>query len=247
MSRLPSRLIRLSATAALAAGLLAACTGKVVTEGQIGAPDGGNADTGTGTQCVNVDLTTYDQSCNEASDCVGITAGQVCPGSCGCGGAVINVDGQARYDAATAGLFTGDCPCPADGTPSCVDHVCTLCEPGPGGTCGVTTADAGPPPPDASGDGNVCVDVDPATYDTSCQQSSDCIDITAGTLCSDGCLCGGTAINIDGQARYEQTISSLPQGEECGCPFFGSPTCVSGQCVICFGPGQGAAGCPDGG
>ena len=105
-------------------------------------------------------------------------------------------------------------------------------------------ADAGPPPEDA----DVCVTVDPSTYDRSCQQTSDCIDITSGTLCSSGCLCGGTAINVDGQAQYEQAISALPPGEACGCPYFGMATCVQGQCVICGGPqAQQPIGCPDGG
>jgi hypothetical protein len=257
MSLLSSSLVRSFAIATVLACLvspLGACGGKASTEsgshtsadgGQGGGSGGGSGGGDDAATCVDVDLSSYDQSCNQDSDCVGITAGEICSGSCGCGGAVINVDGQARWAAATAGLLTGDCPCFSPGQPTCIAHVCTLCEPGAGGNCSVTTDDAGPPPEDS---GNVCVTVNLSSYDLSCQQTSDCIAITSGTLCSNGCLCGGSAINVDGQAQYEQAISALPSGEECGCPYSGSPACVQGECVICGGyQVPQPSGCPDGG
>jgi hypothetical protein len=96
-------------------------------------------------------------------------------------------------------------------------------------------------------DGAVCVDIDLATYDQSCTTSSDCVDITSGTLCSTGCLCGGSTINNSGNARYEAAIAQLSSvGPVCGCPFFGQPECLHGTCIICDGPTPNPA-CNDGG
>ena len=34
------------------------------------------------------------------------------------------------------------------------------------------------------GDANVCITIDVSSYDTSCANDDDCIDVTAGTFCS---------------------------------------------------------------
>jgi len=229
--------VRLVLSLLLATCPLAACTGKTVSSG--GSPDGGSGDDAS---CVNVELSSYDQSCNVDSDCVEITSGTICNGSCECGGSVINIDGQARYQSQVAGITSGDCPCANSGNPSCVNHTCTLCDPGAGGSCTVTVDDAGPPSRDAAA---TCVDIDVTTYDQSCTQSSDCLEITAGMFCTGGCSCGGSLINVDGQARYNQAISGIVPGA-CSCPAWGAPTCVQDKCVFCLGPNP-APGCPDGG
>jgi hypothetical protein len=58
-----------------------------------------------------------------------------------------------------------------------------------------------------------CVNVDLSTYDRSCSKDSDCMAIASGTLCPGGacyfCCGGNAAINVDGKARYEQTIAPL--------------------------------------
>jgi hypothetical protein len=104
-----------------------------------------------------------------------------------------------------------------------------------------------------SGDARTCVDIDPASYDTSCQSDSDCIDVSAGVICSGyNCLCGGATINASGQARYEAALASVTRGAGpgCGCPYLGRARCVQSQCVICH-PGYlndpNPPGCPDGG
>jgi hypothetical protein len=93
--------------------------------------DGGGGSDGTtgsdGGECVYIDLASYDQSCKSASDCVGIQIGEVCSGSCNCGGSLINQSGLARYENATRGIKFDDCPCAADGLPQCVEGKCTLC------------------------------------------------------------------------------------------------------------------------
>ena len=229
--------LRLILSLALATCPVLACSGKTLSSGGTDA----SAEAGDGAACVNVVLSSYDQSCNVDSDCVEITSGTVCNGSCECGGSVINVDGQARYQSQVAGLTSGDCPCFDSGNPTCVNHTCTICAPGAGGSCGVTTDDAGPPPTDAT----TCVNIDVSVYDQSCTQSSDCAEVTAGMVCTGECACGGSLINVDGQARYNQATTAIVSAM-CACPTWGEPYCVQNRCAFCLGPNQ-AAGCPDGG
>jgi hypothetical protein len=80
-----------------------------------------------------------------------------------------------------------------------------------------------------------CVDISLSDYDTSCSRSSDCATNTAGTLCTGSCECGGAAINVSGLSQYNAAIAPITQGL-CGCPFSGSPTCVSGTCRLCADP-----------
>jgi hypothetical protein len=232
--------VRLILSIVLATCPVLACSGKTLSSGGSpdAAPEGGSGD---GAACVNVELSSYDQSCNVDSDCVEITSGTICNGSCECGGSVINIDGQARYQSQVAGITASGCPCAYPGNPACVNHTCTLCEPGAGGSCGVTTDDAGPPPGDAA----ACVNIDVTTYDQSCTTSADCVEITSGMVCTGDCTCGGAVINVDGQSRYDQQIAGIMTGL-CACPTFGEPVCVQDRCVLCLGPDP-AAGCPDGG
>jgi hypothetical protein len=249
--------------------LIAACGGKVVavgstsesqpsagSEGSRGEPDSGGPVTTiclgdcsdaatTAKVCVDIDLSMYDQSCNQASDCLPVAAGLLCTETCSCPGSVINKSEGARYTAATAILSsqspTVACSCDAGGSPQCVNHQCQACNP----SC--PDLDAQPPPDSAAPDAGQCVDIELSTYDQSCQESSDCVAIYSGTVCTGAgsCLCPGSAINQSGQARYDAVINSLTfTGPPCACPFFGSPTCASGTCVMCV-PGSGTAGCPD--
>ena len=137
----------LSFGAALLAGLVIACSGKLA-----GSPGG---DAG-GPGCVDVDLSTYDVSCTQDSDCMEVTAGQLCESSCMCGGSVINVSGAARYMSQTSGIEGGGCPCPYSGAPTCSAGTCTLCLPGEN-CSGIAPVDAAVSPPS---DGGACVDVE---------------------------------------------------------------------------------------
>jgi hypothetical protein len=161
----------------------------------------------------------------------------VCDGECAdCGSDLVNVDEIARYESAIASIKTAQCECGAPPPRECIDHQCTS---------GVDIVDAGPPdtgPPDTG----VCVYVDLTTYDLSCKSDSDCIQITSGEICSGECTCGGSAINADGQAQYDQQLSEITLAP-CGCPAIGVPRCITGTCTLCkFGP-NGTPGCPDGG
>jgi hypothetical protein len=102
-------------------------------------------------------------------------------------------------------------------------------------------------------DASICIDIDPADYDTSCNADTDCIDITAGELCSGyNCTCGGATINADGADRYNAVFDSIQSGPGplCSCPYFGTPRCVQGTCTFCPASDLGSpipAGCPDAG
>jgi hypothetical protein len=85
----------------------------------------GPKDSSTGI-CVDIVLSSYDQTCTTSADCIDITSGTLCPGSCDCGGSTINKDGQAKYNAATAGIKFGGCPCPAPLPPMCISGMCKL-------------------------------------------------------------------------------------------------------------------------
>ena len=94
--------------------------GGIVTfeDGGIFIVDGGELDMGIsdadGGTCVDIELASYDQSCNQPSDCTLIQTGEVCSGQCACGGSPVNVAGQSRYDQATSGIAFGHCGCPAE-------------------------------------------------------------------------------------------------------------------------------------
>lgn len=182
---------------------------------------------------MTVAASSLSQSCSTAADCTVVATGTLCPSSCDCGNTAISTSALAQYDAEVASIpFTGDCPCPYAGNPACVNGTCTLCPPGE----------------DCSGpDGGACVDLEPSMFDSSCNDSSDCIDVTLGTLCDRDCLCGGATINAADQAEYDQLIANVPPGEACGCPYFGKPVCAGGQCIVCGGAAPPNAACPDAG
>jgi hypothetical protein len=120
--------LRTVAVIGLACLFFGACGGKTVGRGS--ADDGGS--------CVNVDLSSYDQSCERASDCVFIQSGEVCSGQCRCGNSVVNASAEARYRSAIAGVNvkTTACFCIDRGPPRCVQNHCTLCGSGPGQPAG---------------------------------------------------------------------------------------------------------------
>lgn len=87
-------------------------------------------------------------------------------------------------------------------------------------------------------DGGKCVDIDPSSYDQSCQQDTDCIPIVSGSFCpnSSSCLCAGSvAINASQQVRYESELSSIHFVGGCNCPAVLGPRCLGGVCTVCAG------------
>jgi hypothetical protein len=229
---------------------------------------GGGAGGGTavspgepGESCVNVDLSAYDTSCIQNTDCISVNVGQVCSGTCLCGGGgAISASAQPEYKAALSSIQTNDtCPCPPARPVACVAGQCTQqcnfnpndpfdC---PGGDseggleAAVMVVSEGGGPEDSS----VCVDVDISTYDTSCSQDSDCIGISGGEICPRStCFCGGSAVNVLEQSRYQAAISSIVVADEqappfvCACPPVGIPVCAAGRCTLCT-PDLADGGC----
>jgi len=247
--------------ALLLASLLLGCGGTVQRStagddgGSGGSDDGGaidasgSHDTGAigvdGGVCIDIDPSTFDQSCQSDSDCVPITSGPLCDGyTCTCpGGGAINASAEASYQALVSSIHPGKgplCECPAFPGPQCLGGVCTVCSglEGDPPACHST-------PPDAGADGSACVDVDLATYDRSCQYSADCIGITPGVLCPGSCTCGGAAVNVSEQLRYQNTILQLGTSTECPCVAGPAVACIQNECSLCgFG---NLPECPDGG
>jgi hypothetical protein len=89
--------------------------------------DGGVFEDGSTGTCVDIDLSTYDQSCNTTSDCIDILSGEVCDGTCDCFGSPVNISEQARYDQAISGIEFAECGCPAFPPPQCIGGMCLNC------------------------------------------------------------------------------------------------------------------------
>jgi hypothetical protein len=51
---------------------------------------------------VELDLSTYDRSCNVDSDCIAVQTGMLCPDTCPCANSAVSVFEQVRYSAARA-------------------------------------------------------------------------------------------------------------------------------------------------
>jgi hypothetical protein len=77
-------------------------------------------------------------------------------------------------------------------------------------------------------------------YDQSCTQDWDCVGITEGQLCEEGCIgCVNAAINVRDQAKYESAVSFY--AGTCSCP--GVPIgCNAGTCGIVTFPLPSDAG-----
>jgi hypothetical protein len=244
----------------VALGVLAGCGGKIIGVQGSGGSGGGGPDSGVtvepdGAMCVTVDAASYDDTCVQDTDCVFITTGQLCTGSCGCGDTPINVSGLAGYQAATSSVLTGDCPCPDPGTPRCLTNRCTACGFGPNEPAGCE--DAGTVEVDAmttSGDAEACVEVTPMQFGAVCGSDSDCILVTTGVICSGACDCSpNTAINQASLPAYQAATASVLTGI-CNCPALDAVArCLpegahsEAACAVCgFGPNQNPD-CPDGG
>jgi hypothetical protein len=89
--------------------------------------EGGEFDTGAdGGACVYIDLSTYDRSCTQASDCILIDTGEICTGQCACGGEPVSASEQSRYDETINSIVLGACSCSLEPVPSCFENKCQL-------------------------------------------------------------------------------------------------------------------------
>jgi hypothetical protein len=267
--QLRSSFLRHPVWALLSVGMVigaGACGGKTVDDGQrnVGDPptDGGvdgnltdHVDTGINTgpeQCVDVEVTPSDIACVSDSDCELIRTGTLCDGQCSCGDTAVNAAGAATASQETSSLTLEGCPCADPGPTRCIANQCTLCGLGSAQPAGCDL-DGGVdvPPPDAGsfdggvfkGDaGEACVEVDVSTYDQSCNTSSDCIAIETGEVCTGDCACGNGAVNIAGQARYDETVNAVALGD-CSCIAELPVQCLSNTCVLCTGSASDPVAC----
>ena len=199
--------------------------------------------------CVEITVSPSDRSCTGDMDCALALSGEICGGQCSCGDTPVNATAAARYASETASLALAACPCVYPGAARCLGGQCTRCGLGPDQPAGcsdaaTTTAQDGGEVDGAldgevadtrsdvsTDDASACVDIDLSTYDTSCMLASDCVDITAGELCSGSCRCGGSAVNQSEQARYDKATAGLRLGL-CPCPAELPPLCVGNKCII---------------
>jgi hypothetical protein len=182
-------------------------------------------------RCVDIEPSSYDQSCKADSDCVAISSGDICTGyDCTCPNASINKDDQTRYEQLFSSVQPGPgplCECPALGFAHCVESKCTFSL--------FEQKDAGP---DSAKDGGTCVDIEPSSYDQSCKVDSDCFAISSGDICPGyDCACPNAAINVDDKASYEKVFSSVQPGPGpiCECPALGLARCVQSVCSFVTG------------
>jgi hypothetical protein len=82
-----------------------------------------------------------------------------------------------------------------------------------------------------------CLELDLSTFDRSCNSTADCL-VIATHLCP-GCECPNAAVNINGQALWEQAMSHFPpwgpngESQTCQCASWPNPQqlCVNGVCT----------------
>jgi hypothetical protein len=208
----------------------AGSAGSAGTAGSGGSGGTGGSTGSDGGTCVDIALSTYSRSCDHASDCIKIMAGEVCDGECDCGGdSAVSASEQSRYDEATSSIRFGKCECPVEPNVQCIAHTCTIAD--EAGDSGITIDDGS-----VSVEGSsTCVDIELSSYDRSCTTASDCIEITSGEICPGSCECGGSTINKDGQAKYEAAISGIKTAA-CPCAAGPLPECVHGKCTMPLPP-----------
>jgi hypothetical protein len=78
---------------------------------------------GLGT-CTSILTSAYDQACAQASDCVAVPQGEICPGACACNFGAINTSAKVKYDADFPQVGEEECPC-TPLQPTCQAGTCT--------------------------------------------------------------------------------------------------------------------------
>lgn len=135
---------------------------------------------------------------------------------------------------------------------------CETNPPNPGGAfCCLALSDAGSltvdSGPDAAETGGDCV-ISASSYDQSCMQDTDCVEVTATNYCNaEACLCGGSAINMNALAQFNADVATTPLGLHpggggCPCASLFGPCCRQGTCTAeCSSPADTLPACADAG
>jgi hypothetical protein len=211
---------------------------------------GTGATGGSGAGCVDLEVAPSDLSCESDQDCELVRTGQICNGQCSCGDTPVNAAAGERFQTDTASLTLEACPCADPGEARCLGGQCTLCaagstEPAGCGASGITTIEEGGIEEGGisftdggefdsgitDADGTTCVFIVLSTYDTSCNQSADCIVLPNGWVCSGECACGGWPVNASGRSIYEQAIGDITPAA-CPCPSEVAPSCFENKCIF---------------
>jgi hypothetical protein len=96
-------------------------------------------------------------------------------------------------------------------------------------------------------DGQTCLDLVITPEDTACNTDQDCMLGVAGVLCAVPCGCNSTPLNETAAAVFASAIANFglppPMGCPGGCPDFGQPRCLGGQCTLCRVGEENPPGC----
>lgn len=195
--------------------------------------DGGTASDGGA--CVDISASDYDTSCHTAADCITITAGRICDGTCFCGGTTINASGKAAYADATQGIQGGQCACGFEGAPQCIGGTCTLCTGAPNDPPGCNIeVDAATGEQDSGADVDAsCIDIVVTPDDVTCTSAADCTLGPSGSVCTGACDCGGTPMNVAAAKSLGSLAAPYATGQ---CPCIAPAEllqCVQGTCMAC--------------
>ncbi len=92
-----------------------------------------------------------------------------------------------------------------------------------------------------------CVTADVTDYDSACNVATDCVAITAGTMCgSSSCFAANAAVNVDSYKVWD-TDRQPVEYESCVPATPGTVACVSHACVIQYPDGSSSDSSADGG
>jgi len=232
-----------------------ASTGRAASRTTVGGASGasGAGESNDGGTCVNVDLSSYDKSCRQDTDCVAVVSGPICSNSyCSCpgGDVAINVSGQPRFEATVSPVLSsipvgGRCSCGNARIPQCIAGVCTVCTGGPSDPLG---CDSYGTPQDCTAAGGQCVLGGGGALCAKQGPANTC-------NCNPGCNPGGAICCVEwfdaGEAGSNRSASSgsgsgsVEGGEPTCVPHNGIYTCLGGSWPACISTSFGAfLSCP---
>ena len=194
-----------------------------------------------------------DDSCLQASDCVGVTIGSVCTDSCY--GGYLSKAGRAEVESAVSAVEHGVCAgfedqgcqviaagCQAQfGTVVCLSAHCKLDQSGHASDAGTQTTDASTLTCEArtnAASAQLQQAIDHA--DKTCSTNADCVTAPSSTDCFAGC--STQAISKTGEAQVQEAVTTINAGVCAGFDAGGCmlivppcvpppmPLCVQGQC-----------------
>ncbi len=105
----------------------------------------------------------------------------------------------------------------------------------------------------ADASANACV-ILASNYDQSCTVDTDCASVSSGNYCAQLCMCGGSAINVAAEVRFNADVAKTPVGSgavkniACPCVAAFGPCCRAGLCTTdCYATSDTLPACSNAG